>query len=168
MELDEYTLWLEPAGKNASILQNYIENFASRAGTHSFPPHLTLIGGISSETPDIQKIVRSLAESRQPFIVSNTVPDSSDQFYKSVFIQYVSEELITFNKEAQRVFSKSYEYEPHVSLLYGKVSSVLAETFVSELQKEPLILDFEVRRMSLWHAKGEYTEWKKLETFPLG
>lgn len=156
---DEYTIWFEPEGEGHDAYRHVIESLAQEHGTPMFEPHVTLLGGIKKEEKEIIEVLTQFASTMHPFeIAIEQTPMFEPIYHKACYLSCDSFVLMEYNAALQTLFGVSSNYEPHLSLLYGESPE---EALLPMLP--PTI---EVHSISLWHAKGTVSEWKKVREFP--
>ena len=70
------------------------------------------------------------------------------------------------NKVARNTFKmEDTEYMPHLSLMYGNVSTDKKKKIISEINRE-FNLSFEVKSIHLVSTDGEPEEWYRIKEFP--
>lgn len=166
---DEYTLWLEPREKDAQLLKSIIDDFSLQCHTPRFTPHITLIGGLRGDVTTIQHHVETLAAACPTLIISFTEVGMLPTYFQSLFLTCrKTNTLMNLNARAQNLFTKSYIYTPHMSLLYGIVPEDIKKELAARIPKT--LIDSSscpISILSLWHARGIVREWKKILEIPL-
>lgn len=160
--LREYSLWLMPKDKKAEIFNKLLVDAARQAKTGIFEPHITLLGGIRLKQRHIIKNMEKLVSKLTPFKISFIKSGSTEEFYKSVFLECKkTKKLMQANKLAQRIFSKDYRYIPHMSIVYGNVSSSTKDKIVNSVSTKLLkSMPFIAESIVLCRAFGKFDEWK--------
>lgn len=155
---NEYTLWLEPGREEQRKLQEIINDFAERAGTPVFKPHLTLLPGLVGDEAELIRHLQTI--DARALLLSCAGVRAGDAYHKCLYLECApSEQLTALRTEAQRAFAVApADFYPHLSLAYGLEASPLREAFISELKNKNFT--FTVRVLSLWHARGLPDEWR--------
>ena len=162
--LHEYSLWLEPKGEKYDQLKNIIVDLSIATRSPLFDPHLTLLGGITMPVEKIIEKIKILAERSRAITLSLIATHSGDFYYKSIFLECEkTESLMNLNKEAQKIFSQPFEYNPHLSLLYSDVSQTKKDMLIEKINRKLILpLNFVVDTISLWEAFGPADKWQKI------
>lgn len=160
--LKEYSLWLMPKGKQAINLKKFTNKVAKQAKTIPLLPHITLIGGIYIKPAQTIKKINRLTQASKPFKISFVKLGISDEFYKSLFLKCRnSAKLLELNKKAQKIFSKKYEYFPHMSLIYGLPEKRMKDLILKEITLSKIkSFSFKVESIFLCKAFGISDKWK--------
>lgn len=162
---DEYTVWLEPSADSGEILRDIIAEFARRAGTPMFEPHVTLLPGLSGEECMLTEKTAMLAGSG-PFTLSFQRAVTGEEYHKCLYLECErSNPLLRLRARGEELFAQPPVYHPHLSLAYGLSDEGLKAAFTAELAGQTF--DFAAERVSLWHARGLVEEWRKVEEFSL-
>ena len=165
--MNEYSLWLEPKGEEYKQLKNVIIGLSTETQSPAFDPHVTLLGGITMPIEEITKKMKILMQGGKPITLSFITVQSSKSYYKSIFLKCKkTRELMDLNYKAQKIFSISLEYHPHLSLLYSDAPKIIKEKFLEEIGYSPILsLNFRADSISLWHARGTADQWQKITEF---
>src|SRR3990167_6942781 len=166
LSLNEYTLWLESESEKYTRLKNIIVDFSTEAQSPLFEPHVTLLGGISIAMT-VEKIIekmKTLTEKKRTITLSLTATHSSDSYYQSIFLECKKTKVLaSLNHKAQKLFSQTGEYNPHLSLLYSNISQTKKNLLLKKIShKIVLPLNFVVDKISLWKALGLAERWQKI------
>jgi 2'-5' RNA ligase len=164
VQTDEYTVWLEPSPQEGEELRACIEDFAKRAGTPVFLPHVTLVPGLHGSEEELIEKMRRLAGS-ESFSIQFGGTKVGDVYHKCLYLECErGEALMSLRGRAEELFDASTPYHPHLSLAYGVPEGQLRDIFVRESAKHVV---FTARRISLWLARGKVEDWKKIQEFLL-
>ncbi len=160
--MDELSLWLEPTGEDLERISKIFNNIQREYNSPIFIPHVTLIDNIPQESQEIESKVTNLK--CQKFKIKFKAINIGKKIYNSIFLECEqSLELMKLNKSAQEVYSKKYTYNPHMSVIYGNFSYEGKQKIIQDLTKVGLDnFNFEAKTISLWHAEGETSNWKKI------
>lgn len=126
--------WLLPAEPARSWLAAQIEQLAQKYGAPVFEPHVTLYSGDDEEESARARIHRVAAQNT-PLVLSVAGVDHSEEFTKTLFVQFAKSSAAQQLSDAIRAASKSqrdYELDPHLSLLYADIAE---ETKADEAQR---------------------------------
>ena len=135
--------WLIPEPKQKVFLQHSIRKLASTYNGPVFIPHVTLCVGGYQSVEDILSLIKSIRCKKGISCKSNAISFSSS-YTKSCFIEIIEEEdLLSIHQQISRNIpeGKRYEFLPHLSLFYGKLSRSQQQE-ISISTKIPMTLAF--------------------------
>jgi 2'-5' RNA ligase len=118
------TFWLLPTEPARTFFSKVIAELAARFDAPIFEPHLTLYV-TSAANEDAAKLLERAAASAKPYRLSITGIDYSDEFTKTVFVQFQPDVSLTELSAQLRAASASkndYKLNPHLSLIYKTMS----------------------------------------------
>ncbi len=156
-----YSLWLMPTGAVRDELGQWVANLSREFSAPLFPPHVTLIGGLSGSEEDLSAATRDLAARLRPYVVQLGEVDYLDEFYRSLFIRVEkTSDVLDANAHARALFHRENDagYMPHLSLLYGNFEREVKEKIVARIGKR-LDLSFNVTALYLYSTLGDTKEW---------
>ena len=113
--------WLLPEDRARSWFRSLIEALAQKHDAPAFAPHVTLYSSDDSEEHARQLIDRIAASYTQIELQIERI-ETSEQFTKTLFVQFARNQDAQQMSEALRVAAKSkcdYKFDPHLSLLYA-------------------------------------------------
>jgi 2'-5' RNA ligase len=117
------TYWICPAEPARDQLASIIRDLAQRFDAPAFEPHVTIYSAdAASEKPE--EALRKVVKSRIPYALSVRGLDFSDEFTKTLFVQFAPDSALTELSEDLRRASAApsdYELNPHVSLIYKEM-----------------------------------------------
>jgi len=118
------TYWLIPAEPARSHFQCLINDLARRFDAPVFEPHVTLyVTEPGSENP--AEVLRETFRNIQPPRLSITAIKYSDEFTKTLFVEFQPDELLCeLNRKlrASAALQREYQLNPHLSLIYKTMS----------------------------------------------
>jgi hypothetical protein len=118
------TYWLIPAEPARSYFRSLISDLAGRFDAPVFEPHVTLyVTESGNENP--AGVLRETFCLIEPPRLSITAINYSDEFTKTLFVEFRPDELLAGLKEKLRAGSASppeYQLNPHLSLIYKTMS----------------------------------------------
>lgn len=159
------SIWLTFADNYDSIIKRQIRDLAVKYAAPQFSPHITLYGSLGLEASEIDKIVRVKFESFKPFFVTPGRVNQSDNIWQTIVMETgFNKSLAELNEFCQSRFNKygPYKFEPHISLIYKKLSEDLRKTIISEVVPEERYL---VSGISLVETSSEVMNWRILEKY---
>jgi len=157
-----YSLWLVPEGAVDGDLQAVVDRLAREHGGPTFPPHVTLFGGIVGPEDDVVARSRELAARVAPFTVHLDDVDAGETYFQSLFaIASPTPDLLATREAAQLVFPDvtAEPYRPHLSLLYGDLPAEAKRAILVGL-RGTLPPSFEARTLVLVRTGGFVADWQ--------
>ena len=115
--------WLIPAEPAWSYFRSLIRDLATRFDAPEFEPHLTFYvtnAGNDNPTSVLEEVLVNL----RPLRLSIAGIDYSDEFTKTLFVQFQPDETLAKLSEKLRSASVApceYQLNPHLSLIYKKM-----------------------------------------------
>jgi len=164
-----YSIWLMPEGEIYSRLENLISKLSKKYKTPKFKPHLTLIGEIQDSKEDIMHKTSNLARAISPYDIILSGVSYLDEYFRSLFIKAKqTDELLKSNLVARSMFNRENDqkYIPHLSLMYGNLTSKTKETIIFEIGRE-FNFTFRVKSIHLYSTNGQVNDWFKIKEFPV-
>ena len=157
-----YSLWLVPGGAVDGDLQAVVDRLAREHGGPTFPPHVTLFGGIVGPEDDVVARSRGLAAQIAPFTVYLDDVDVGETYFQSLFATArPTPELLAAREAAQQAFSDvtAEPYRPHLSLLYGDLPAETKRAILDRL-RGTLPPSFEAQTLVLVRTGGSVADWR--------
>lgn len=117
--------WMCPAEPTRSQCAALIQNFASRFDAPVFEPHVTMYV-ISAEAQNPGAILEEVVKGRGPYRLLVRGIECSDEFTKTLFVQFETDVKLTqLSEDLQRasVSRSDYQLNPHLSLLYKELDT---------------------------------------------
>lgn len=166
--------WLIPTKPARSYLQSVINDLAERYAAPKFEPHVTVhVGGDCTDAVD-EVLSKAARDCERIDLQALEVSDSSD-FIKTLFVQFaVTTQLQQLNHSIRTAAQDSFDYElnPHLSLLYRRISikdrRLLARSI--EVPFSEVIFDSlkAVRCISPTQSRADVEAWSVVAEKPLG
>jgi 2'-5' RNA ligase len=126
--------WLLPAEPFAAYLTILIRTLAERFDAAIFAPHVTLYAGPEIVGDSPERILRETTRKHSRIVLRKAGIRHSDQFTKTVYIEFEETDNITKLSEQLRQshsHSSGYEFRPHLSLIYASLKVVQREEIVA-------------------------------------
>jgi putative hydrolase of the HAD superfamily len=127
--------WLIPCGPAHSFFQRAINDLAERYDAPAFEPHVTIHVGPNHIDAAKNALSKAACEC-PPIIVKPVGIDQSEEFIKTLFVQFATnrklQRLITMVRNAAGD-SCRYKFNPHLSLLYKKIPSAVRAELAESL-----------------------------------
>jgi 2'-5' RNA ligase len=127
--------WLIPAEPARTFFQSLITELARKNDAPVFKPHVTIHVG-TNEAKAAEYAVSESARRCKPIMLEVLRIDHSDQFTKTLFVQFAPENALQrlnamIRNAAQD--STSYELNPHLSLLYKTIPAAARSRLASSI-----------------------------------
>jgi hypothetical protein len=165
-----YSVWIVPPEPLFSKFSTLIESLAVELGTVKFVPHITLVGGINLARGTVLELVRSLSTELHPYVMPLGKMDYSDEFFRSLFVRVKCTRDVKHGYDrASRVLPSGRlgRYEPHLSLMYGNVSSQVKMGLIERIGSR-MSDSFLAENLCIYETDpGDVTGWHQLEQLPL-
>jgi hypothetical protein len=163
------SIWLMPEAVPGARLQTLILDLARKNRTPSFPPHVTLLGGIAGPEDSVRAGAAMLARQMGPLTVHLGEIETSAAFFRCVFVRAeLRPDLRWAEARGQKPFSEAAArpFPPHLSLVYGHLAAPAREAIREELGGV-LKLSFAASCLHLFRTEGPPEAWQPRGVFPL-
>lgn len=164
-----YSIWLMPTGAVRDRLALLIDELGHEFSSPLFPPHVTLIGGLSDNEEKLAAETHELATRLHPYTMQLGAVDYLEEFYRALFVRVEkTPAVLDANTHARTFFhhEDGLAYMPHLSLLYGYFPVEVKEKIIARIGKQ-LDLCFDVTSLYLYSTLGETKDWYRVDEFPL-
>jgi 2'-5' RNA ligase len=165
-------LWLLPEAAVEERLTRCVAELASRQGTPPFSAHVTLLAGIPAARDEVLVGARELARQLMPIPLKTKGFGGEDDYFRSFFL---SLELSPRLREARRLCGSLLDaghdqpFEPHLSLVYGRLEDREKAGLADELRDLGRLLDAtSADRIGVVVTEGPVSAWIRIATLPLG
>jgi hypothetical protein len=167
MKTSGYSLWLVPQNNVREELQQLIDELARVAGSPTFVPHITVIGGVDGEIDALRGKAIALAASTAPFKVYLYDLILGDEYHTAVTLNaYHMGQLSELNRLAQTYFRTTSTYRGHLSLAYGKFTSDERLGLVDRVSRAGILgHSLHLTSIELWRTEGKVSEWRMVDSF---
>jgi 2'-5' RNA ligase len=131
----ELSLWLTPREPLRSLLRSTILRLAAQYDAVEFEPHVTVFCGPSTDD-EARAVVRRVAGQFGPLELIGDRLDHTHLYTKTLFVQFRDSAALRSMFETVATHCSrpsSYVLNPHLSLLYKKLSSVTLKTLSQTL-----------------------------------
>lgn len=128
--------WLVPTEPARSELVSLIGSLARKYNAPVFEPHLTLYASDDDEVL-IKRVVMGVAATTRPITLTIERIDHSEEFTKTLFIQFARSAEAQWLSDVFRAASTSgneYELDPHVSLIYAHIPAEAKAVEAEQIQ----------------------------------
>ncbi|PBO85635.1 MAG: hydrolase [Thaumarchaeota archaeon] len=160
-----YSIWLEPIKKDTIYLKNIINYLAKKYDSPIFDPHVTIDSEIK-ELPTNEKMIKTFQQILKVDIFSHNL-QFSDYIWKTLFIQLKKNlrlEQIRKMFKDEFNYNSSYNFEPHISLVYKKLNNNIKKQIIQNIKIKS---KFTFDKISIIYSTKEVKEWKKILTINL-
>ncbi len=145
--LEGYSFWLLLSDKSEKIVSDWMNRFREAYPSPEFKPHLTLLGldyetaGYSFREEDLVNAAMSIASEARSFQLEMDGIDGNDHPYQPFYIQIkASNTLISLRNRLisqLNIQAKPETYNPHISLLYGKMDQKVRQSLIRDVSIRP-------------------------------
>jgi len=166
--------WLIPAEPAHSFFQGAINDLARRYDAPLFEPHVTIHVG-ANHIDVAEHALSKAARECQSITVKTLGIDHSDEFIKTLFVQFA---LNTKLQQLNAIVctaaedSSDYKLNPHLSLLYKKISPVVRCELAASIKVPFSEVTFDalqaVRCISPTRSRADVEEWRVITARSLG
>lgn len=160
-----YAIWFTFEENDEMILQDIINKLSKQNNSISFKPHITVYGLVNTELETISKICQRISIETTSFHVYSLKISYTDYFWKTLFVKIKPIKIMTeifenFCKNIEKL--ENYIFEPHISLIYKKISNQRKQEIIQNLE---LKKQFRVNGFSILHYSEKIEEWNIIKEF---
>ena len=166
--------WLIPAEPAHSFFQNLINVLARRYDAPVFGPHVTIYVGADS-TDAVNATLSKTARDCEPIVLQALEVSHSDEFIKTLFVQFAMNrqlQQVTQSIRAGVQDSSDYQLNPHLSLLYKRISIKERCLLTRSIEVPFPEVTFDslkaVRCVSPTRNRADVEAWRVMSEKPLG
>lgn len=162
-------LWLVPEDALLGHLAGVIDDLARLWKTPRFEPHVTLLAGLRLEAAEIEARAGALARGLQPLDVTFARIASRPEYYRALFAEVEGADLPSLHARAAAALGVEADpdFLPHLSLLYGDLSTEAKAAIVKRLGPR-LDVPGRLARLDVMRTEGTPASWVRLARMPLG
>ena len=152
-----YSIWLIPSKKDVKYLNSIIRTLAKQNSAPKFSAHITVFSGITSLGE--AKSAVSLLDSGK-VLAKNIGIGQSDYLWKTLFVKIKKNANLTcIHKSLQEQLGTKYNFAPHISLIYKKMSNTDKRKIKSQLEiKKSFYFD----GVAIIRSSKDVSRWKVL------
>lgn len=162
-----FAIWFTFEKNDEMYLSNIIEKLGKKHDAPIFLPHITAYGLVDAKLDELRRIVSESIRGEIIFGVEKKAIAHSDDFWKTIFIEINdNEHLVRINKRLKKslkIFS-SYEFKPHVSLIYKKMSSKQRQKIIESFDIKN---SFVINGMCIQEFSEDISKWKIVSEYEL-
>ena len=156
------SIWLIPAPEDAQYLQAIINNLAASYQAPVFSPHCTLYSSTDLPVAELKQILERSAEDTISFVVDKEKINHTENIWKTVFIELIrSPELEQLQQAVISQFPEGqpYEFLPHISLIYKKMTTDQQEQIIRNLAVRN---SYKMDRVTAMKTGPDIKHWEKV------
>lgn len=180
------SLWWLPPPRLARRLQGLIDALSSRLGTPSFPPHVTVEGGLAESPEDlVARLSDAAPRLRAPRLQLHRLT-TEPAWNRTLVLEVVpTDEVLDARLETCLALGRTVQrsaWRPHLSLVYGPLPDSTRARLAESLSlgpvprtadnpdgpPEPPFPPFRPVALALVDTRGRVPEWWELQRWPLG
>ena len=157
--------WLIPAEPARSFFQAVINELAHQHGAPVFEPHMTVFVG-ANRVRAAERVLSQVARERQSISLKTLGIDQSDEFIKTLFVQFAMNRRLRQINETIRDAGKDpsrYELKPHLSLLYKTTPAAVRREMAASISVPYSEVSFDtvraVRCVSPTRSRTDVEAW---------
>jgi 2'-5' RNA ligase len=158
--------WIIPTEPARSYLQNIINDLAQRYNAPSFQPHVTVHVG-ANPTDTVDGVLSKAASGCEPIALQPLEVSGTSEFIKTLFVQFAMSKQLQALNESIRTAAQGrsdYQLNPHLSLLYKKISIPDRHLLMSSIEIPFSEVTFDslkaVRCISPTRSRADVEEWR--------
>ncbi len=156
------SIWLIPAPEDAQYLQAIINNLAATYQAPVFSPHCTLYSPTDLPVAELKQILERSAEDTISFVVDKEKINHMENIWKTVFIELIrSPELEQLQQAVISQFPEGqpYEFLPHISLIYKKMTAAQQDEIIRNLAVRN---SYKMDRIIAMKTGPDVKHWEKI------
>lgn len=162
----KYSIWVIPPEPVFSQVQSVVQTLSLQYTGPLFEPHLTILGGVEAELPQVIQATKTIAASCNQLQLTLDAISFSTTYFQSVLVRVqATAQLLQLNLDLKKALvQENTLYMPHLSLLYGNHDMPTREKAASQIQLPPL--SFAVTSFVIVPSTLDPSEWQHLATVP--
>jgi len=160
-------VWLLLTENDSNYVGEIIGKLSKKYNSPEFLPHLTIYGVVKADLSEIRDVVTNSVTSLTPFTINATGISYEKYIWKSLFIDVeLNYDLEVINKRLASSFIKygSFEFEPHISLLYKNMNESEKKRLISNLEIKGV---FEIDKIAIIKFSENVRNWKIIDQLSL-
>ncbi len=165
---NSYYLWLMPQKEMYDEFQKIIQDLSEAYGTPAFEPHVTLVSGFSGNEDHLVKKTDAFARGKHSFSVTMEGIDYTHGFLTALFLNIQNTlKIDQFNTQARKHLKPFGQgpYHPHLSLLYGDITSQEKKRIIASLNLLPRTITLD--KLKLVQGHSNVTQWRVIREWSL-
>ena len=157
----EFSLWLRPSQDQIDEIIKIISELSHRFNTIPFPPHITLLPGLSCELDILTQACEEIIDQMPSFEIPMNEIAFTTKFYQNFFIKaQPTTTLIDLRNTmmAKLKYSIDEAYMPHISLLYGNLDVKIKKKLKTDYENSYSKI-FYCERLDIYNTKDKIADW---------
>ncbi len=162
-----YSLWLRPTQDQIDAFTNIISDLSHRYRTKAFPPHITLLAGLTTNLDTLKQVCNKIVDQVHEFGIPLQKIDYTEAYFRNFYLlaENTSDLLNLYKKAVENLTHENNEkYMPHVSLLYGKLDSKTKQVLKEQLTSVYL-KTFNCQRLDIYNTTGDILNWHLVKSY---
>jgi hypothetical protein len=130
------SFWLIPGEEDRAFFQEIIDNLAKEYDAPVFTPHVTIYSGEYTPEESPAELLGNAIQGIQNFSLRVEQLLYTDQFTKTLFVQFYQNSLLTQISETLHNCSRhpsEFALNPHLSLIYQFLSEKIKKNLITQL-----------------------------------
>ena len=128
--------WLIPSEEDKAFFQKIIDTFAQEYNAPAFTPHVTIYSGEYAPDESIAELIEKATQGVQSFSLSVDQLLYTDEFTKTLFVQFHQSQILSKISETIGRSSKKpsdFTLNPHLSLIYQYLSEEIKKNLTTSI-----------------------------------
>lgn len=133
---NKVSFWLIPSEEDKEFFQDIIDNLAKQYDAPVFTPHVTIYSGEYTPEESPAELLDNAIQGIQSFSLRVDQLLYTDQFTKTLFVQFYPNPFLTQISETLHNCSKhpaKYVLNPHLSLIYQYLREEIKKKLITQL-----------------------------------
>ncbi|HAG83677.1 MAG TPA: cyclic phosphodiesterase-like protein [Cyanobacteria bacterium UBA12227] len=125
MAKTKVSFWLIPSEQDRSFFQDIIDSLAKEHNAPTFTPHVTIYSGEYIPDESLDELIEKATQRVQPFSLRVDSISYTNEFTKTVFVQFQPHPILTQISETihrNSLHPSDFTLNPHLSLIYKHLS----------------------------------------------
>lgn len=130
------SFWLIPSEEDRAFFQKIIDTLAKEYDAPAFTPHVTIYSGEFAPDETAASLIEKATEGVKPFSLKVDKLLYSDEFTKTLFVQFQQSVILSKISEIIRSHSlnpSSFVLNPHLSLIYKQMDEATKKKLTTSL-----------------------------------
>jgi 2'-5' RNA ligase len=130
------SFWLIPSKEDKEFFQKIINTLAQKYDAPTFTPHVTIYSGECAPDESPAELIEKATQKVQSFSLKVDRLLYTDEFTKTVFVQFYPSPILSKISETLRCNSKKtseFALNPHLSLIYQRLNEEIKENLITSV-----------------------------------
>ena len=168
-----HCIWIVPEEPELELLRGLIDRLSAIGGGPRFEPHVTILSGIPLEAEISPERLVSAFERIPAFELSMTATGSGNAFFKSLYLLPEPSDALArlrlLAEEQLPANSRSVEFDPHLSMAYGKFRAAELRRMRDMVDRSlPVSVRFERATVVLAAGSIPVEDWRPMGSIAFG